>query len=97
MNKWVKHTYEGSIEITWLRREEQLSDGKWLICFIHPEGYDYTRNQFMGGGWIYISNTCWADSQFNPSAMIEEISFERGIGPLEIECVCHEMRAKYAK
>ena len=82
------------VSISWLLRSEKLTPKISMWCWRRPAGHVYDR-QTDPYGWIRVA--AWGDGVLNPLAIpfLEEIRFEQDSGPLELECVAHELRAKY--
>jgi hypothetical protein len=89
MPQWGKYAEYWEI---WV---EDLSGGKVLRAYRHPVEFDYDACNIvhMPGGWVYVYNSF--RSAIDKGAPLEEIRLECSCGWLEIECIIHEMRAKY--
>jgi len=86
MPQWEKITPD------WEQWSEDFPSGAILRAYRHPEGYEYAPNfEMMQGGWVIVYPP--NDTQYMHHA--EKHCFPRECGWLEIECVMHEMRAKY--
>jgi len=76
----------------WEVWNETLPSGKHMSAYRHPDGYVWPANiTAMPGGWINVKP--YADCRFGDE--LEKNMLPPECSWLEIECVMHEMRAKY--
>ena len=76
----------------WQRWVETFPSGKCMDCYRHPKGYQYPENDHvMPAGWVSVK--AFASAPYGKE--LEKNCIERPCGWLEIECIMHEMRAKY--
>ena len=76
---------------TWWTRKERLTEKYFLYSCRRPEGYVYEDHTFPYG-WVYLMQGAAQSS----ADVVESYRLDVGSGPLELECICHELRARYA-
>lgn len=72
----------------WVRRQEQLGNGMWLLCF-----WKISKYPNLPGGWVNVLKNKWVPG-LGKYDEVEAFKLEVA-GLLEIECLAHEMREKY--
>ena len=88
MTKWEHHSKD------WEEWQETLPSGKHMSVYRHPERYEYPSEiAAMPGGWVNIKP--YKGSRYGDE--LEKHCLEQHCGWFEINCLMHEMRAKYGQ
>jgi hypothetical protein len=75
------------LSCNWEQRVERLTPTIKMCCWRRPHGADFGP---MPYAWVRVY---YEHGDGYP--YLEEIMLNRDNGPLEVECVAHEMRVKY--
>jgi hypothetical protein len=85
MTDWKVH------DDNWLMHQEQLAPDRWLLCFITNP----TRTvHSLPDAWVNVLRKEWTADSNRVLPEIEVYKLDT-CGPLEMECIMHEMRNKY--
>lgn len=81
----------------WFSRQEQLGDGNWLLVFWpRPGGYAVTGDSYKT--WINVLPYKWVPGgkvpDYAKKPLLENMLEDCGL--LELEAICHELRAKHS-
>ena len=84
MAEWKHH------DELWLVRQEQIGPEAWLLCFLPQPDRGISA---LADGWVNVLEKEWHAGQNNNYVLERYELYDTG--PLELECIAHEMRKKY--